>query len=301
MEQTDYEGKNMLLIVYSVLDNPLNNFLTLRQGLDVPKSLLKDQILLIIKTESLAASPLFGDTIDKEHKFDLMMHSIFHVASAATAYYSMPATADPGLRAKVNFTLPALLRMTYAKTQADTQAILDVITPIIDNLEPFGAKQLNLDEAIAKRKDFLEVQAKPRTNIDERKVQNANIHPYIKEGKRICEELIDPIIGTLFNDHHDLYSLYFNARQIINLPHGTTVVKGFVFKSDGVTPIYNALIKFAEQNLTATTLLDGSYRLIKFPIGISTPTVIYGGSQQTFPPFEVKLGKIVKQNFLLNS
>jgi hypothetical protein len=301
MEIRDIEGKNMLLTVYSVLDKPANNYTNLRTGLVIPKGLLKDQILLIIGAETKAASPIFGDTTDKEKKFDLMMHSIFHVASAATAYYSVPATADPGLKAKVNFTLPKLLSMNYADVQADTQAILDVITPIIDDLEPFGADQTNLDDAIDKRKDFIDVQTKPRTNIDERKVQNANIHPFVTEGKRICEEIIDPIIGTLFNDHHDLFSLYHNARQIINLPHGSTVVQGYVFKSDGVTPLYGATIKFAEQNLVATTLLDGSYRVTKFPIGTSTPTVIYNGTEKTFPPFEVKLGKTVKQNFLLDS
>ncbi|MEI6852181.1 MAG: hypothetical protein WCL06_05030 [Bacteroidota bacterium] len=299
MYRNDKEGKLMLLNVYSVLKKPANNYATLRPGLTEPMGLLNDQIIAIILAETKAASPIFGDTVDKENKFDQMMYSIFHITSAASAYYSMPATADPGLKAKVNFTISKLLNIPYADAEANTKAIIDVITPIIDDLEPFGAKQIHLDDAIAKRKEFLDVQTKPRINIDERKVQNANIHPNVLEGKRICEEMIDPIIRTLFTDHHDLYALYFNARQIINLPHGTTVVEGYVFKSDGVTPVYDAIIKFPQQNLQTNTLIDGSFRLIKFPHGLTTPEIIYGGTQITTEPFEVKQGQTVKRIFKL--
>jgi len=299
MQREDKEGKLMLLTVYSVLDNPDNHYSTLREGLLVPKGLLKDKILAILQTETKANSPLFGDTIDKENKYKSMCYSIFHITSAATGYYSAPATADPELKAKVNFTLPRLLNLPYNEAQAFMQGIINVVTPIIDDLEPYGAKQLNLDDATQKLADFIAIQTKPQTNIAGRKTLNANIHPLVKEGISLLKDMIDPIINTLFNDHHDLFSLYYNARQIINLPHGTTVVEGFVYKSDGVSPVYNAIIKFPEQNLVANTLIDGSFRVIKFPIGVTTPEVTYGTAHITSDPFEVKQGQTVKRTFKL--
>jgi hypothetical protein len=301
MQREDKEGKLMLLTVYSVLDNPDNHFGTLRSGILAPKGLLGNQLQLIIQTEIQAISPIKADTVEKEHKFDQMCYSIFHIASATSAYYSASATANPELKEKVNFTLPQLLRVQYNEAQAFMQGIINVVTPVIDSLEPYGAKQLNLDDATDKLDAFVAIQTKPQTNIAERKVQNANIHPYVMEGKRILVEIIDPIVNTLFNDHHDLYSLYYNARQIINLPHGTTVVEGYVYKSDGVTPLYNATVKFADQNITVNTLLDGSFRVTHFPIGMAAPTASYGTAQQAAEPFLVKLGQTSKCIFKLDA
>ena len=299
MEREDKEGKLMLLTVYSILDNPDNHFITLRPGLVLPKGLLHDKVLEILQTETKANSPLFGDTTDKKNKYNAMCYAMFHITSAATAYFNAPLTASPELNAKVNFTLPRLLNLPYNEAQAFMQGIINVVTPIIGNLESYGAKQSHLDHANQKFADFIAVQTKPQTNIAYRKALNANIHPLVQQGIKLLKDQIDPIINTLFTEHHTLYSLYYNARQIINLPHGTTVVEGYVYKSDGVSPVYNAIIKFPEQDITAKTLIDGSFRLIKFPHGITTPEVTYGNSHITSGPFEVKLGHTLKCTFKL--
>jgi hypothetical protein len=300
MKKPDKEGKLMLLTVYSVLDDPANDFETIRAGITLPKGLLKDQILWILNAEIKTVSPTEGDTVDKEHKFDKTCHSVFKIASAASAYYGVPATANPGLKAKVNFTLRKLTGVPYNEAQAFMQGIIDVVSPITASLEDYGVVAADVTAANHDLKAFVDVQSKPQMNIAHRKVQNENIHPFVKEGKRILTDMIDPIVNTLFDEKPDLYKLYYNAREILCLPHGTTVVEGTVYKTDGVTPIYNATVKFIEQNITVNTKLDGSYRVVKFPAGTTTPEVKFGGVVKGFEPFEVKLGQTVKRNFKID-
>lgn len=299
MNRSDKEGKQMLLTVFSVYSNPSNNFATIRPGFVIPMGLVKDEINKINQAETFAGEPITGDTLDKEKKFELMMNAVFHVASAASAYFSAPASNELASKVRVSFSLSHMLNLPYNEAETFTQGIIDTVTPVIDDLSPYGVTQPDLDEAILRRKNFIDIQKKPQINIDERKTQNANIHPFVKAGKSILTEMCDPIANTLFTSHHDLYQLWFNARQIIDFPHGTTVVQGFVFKADGQTPIFNAKVFFPEQNITTYTLIDGSYRVIKFPIGVTSPVASYDGKEQKAQPFLVKQGQTSVQNFKL--
>lgn len=289
----------MLLTVYSVFTDADNNYATLRPALVVPMGLLLVQINKIIAAEISTGTPISGNTTDKAKKFDLLGHSLFHITSAASAYYSAPTTADAIKKATVDFSLAEILHKPYNETEAFSQGIITAVTPIIASLADFGAVPDDLTDAIDKRTKFLAAQTAPQTAEDAREVQNANIHPFVVEGKRILKEMCDPIINTLFTNNHDQYQLWYTAREIVHLPHGTTVVEGFVFAADGTTPIFNATIKFPLQNITVKSFLDGSYRAIKFPHGIATPTATDGTNSQTASPFEVKLGHTVKQNFKL--
>jgi hypothetical protein len=301
MNKEDYECKQMMLDVYSVLDDADNHFDTLRTGIVAPKLLLKNQLILITTTEKIAVSPITGDAVDKKNKFEKLCESVFKICSGASAYYSAAGTANPELKAKVRFTIARLKKIPYSKTEARMQGIIDVVTPIVGSLGDYGVVAADLTDANQKLKDFVDVMSKPQISIAKRKVQNANVHPYVQEGMRILKEMIDPIVNTMYSDYHDLYVLYYNAREILNFPHGTTVVEGYVFKIDGVTPIYNASVKFMPQNVSVNSKLDGSYRVVKFAIGVTTPEVTFGGVVKGFDPFEVKLGQRVKRNFMIEA
>ncbi len=299
MRRTDKEGKNMLLTVYSTYMNADYNFPTLRPALVVPMGLVQTQIQEIIAAENASGSPISGNAVDKQNKFDTLAHQLFTITSAASAYYSAPTTADPVKKAKVNFSLSQILHTTYVEMQAFTQGIIGVVTPIITLLADFGATSTNLSDTNTELTKFLEVQNAPIDARNEREVQNANIHPFVKEGKRILTEMCDPIVNTLFAAHHDEYAVWYIAREIVYLPHGTTVIEGFVYASDGITPVYNATVSFAPQGISVKSFLDGSYRAIKFPHGVTTPSATDGTLSETVPPIEVKQGHTVKQNFKL--
>jgi hypothetical protein len=299
MNKPEKEAKQMFLTVYGIYINPDNGYATLRPGFLESMNLLHGVIQNITIAETAAGQPIEGDTTDKANKFEIMCRGIFKVASGATAYYSATATANPGLREKVDFSLSFLRNMPYGEAEAITQGILDVVEPVKDNLNPYGVAPEDVETAKTKRQNFLAVQKVPQINIDERKVQNAIIVPLVKEGKRILWEMADPIANTLYDDHFDLYELWYNAREIVDYPHGTTIVEGRVFKSDGVTPLYNAKVEFVAQKITMFTKIDGSYYAPKFPHGVAEPTITYDTVTLKSSPFEVKLGKTVMKNFTL--
>jgi len=299
MNRTDKEGKQMLLTIYEVYNNPDNGFATKRPGLVAPMGLVQTQINKIIGAQTAAGMPIHGNTVDKENKFDLLAHALFHIASAGSGYYSAPATADAEKKATVNYTLSQVLHVSYNEMEAFSLGIINVITPIIGELADFGAVPDDLTDASTKRTKFIAAQTAPQEAKDERQVQNANIHPYIVEAKKILDEQCDSIIGTMFGPYYDLYELWHTGRKIVHLPHGTTVVEGFVYLADGITPVYHADINFADQGLSTQSFIDGSYRVVKFPHGVTTATARLDALSQTLPPVEVKLGHTVKLNFKL--
>jgi hypothetical protein len=300
MNKPEKEAKQMFLTVYGIYMIPEYHYATLRTGFVEPMNLLHGVIQNITAAETAAGSPTEGDTADKENKYEAMCLAIFFVTKAATAYYSATATANPGLREKVNFSISYLRNMPYGDAEAITQGILDVVELINDKLGPYGVAPEDVDTAKTKRDDFLAVQKVPQINIDERKVQNAIIVPLVKEGKRILTEMADPIADTLLTTNPELYELWYNAREIVDYPRGTTVVEGFVFRNDGKTGIYNAKVEFPAQQITVFTKIDGSYYVPKFKHGVAEPTASYDGVSKKANPFNVKMGQTVVQNFVLS-
>jgi len=289
----------MLLTIHEIYNNPDYAFATKRPSLVAPMGLVQIQINKIIGAQTAAGMPIHGNTVDKEDKFDLLAHSLFHIASAGSAYYSAPDTADAVKKATVNYTLSQLLHVGYNEMQAFSLGIINVITPIIGDLEDFGAVPDDLADANTKRDKFITAQTAPQEAKDERQVQNESIHPYVMEAKKILDEQCDSIIGTMFGPYHDLFELWHTGRKIVHLPHGTTVVEGYVYLADGITPVYKADINFADQGISVQSFIDGSYRVVKFPIGVTTATAKFDALSQTLPPVDVKLGHTVKLNFNL--
>jgi len=299
MERKDKEGKLMLLEMHSIYDlHPAYG--TLRTGLAAPMGQLTIQIGKIISAETGQSIVSHGDTINKQNKFDTSGHSLFLIASAASGFASSIGGLDPILKAKVDFSLAQILGVNYVSYESFANNIIDAVTPVIGSLGPFGAVALDLTTATGDLTDFLDVQNVPQVDRDEKRTQTANIHPFVTEGKRILSEMCDPIVNTLFSVDHDLYKTWYNGREIHHLPSGTTVVEGYVYKEDGVTGIYLADVKFPAQNINLKTYIDGSYRYVKFPHGVATPTATVASyPPNTAAPYEVKQGKIVHHNFIM--
>jgi len=256
--------------------------------------------MMIINLESITGRPLTGDTRDKEAKFNLLAHSLFHIASGASAYASAPATLNLKLKGQVDYTLSKILNEDYSKMEAFSSGIIDLVTPIVSSLGPYGVVAADLTDANAKHDAYVAVEKKPQTNIDARKAQNAEIHPHLLTAEQILKEQCDPIANTLFKSNFELFEIWFNGRKIKHFPHGTTIVEGFVYKADGVTGIYNALVYFKDQNIQTKTYLDGSYRVVHFPHGVAIPVATFESASQKSDPFEVKQGQTVKHNFILD-
>jgi len=195
--------------------------------------------------------------------------------------------------------LGKIINLPYNEMESFSLGLITVITPIISALADYGALPADLTAASAARTAYLAVQTKPQVDKAERKVQNSNIHPFIVEAKKILTEQCDPIASTLLRDHPDTYKLWFDARDVKDLPHGTTVVEGYAYKSDGVTGLYNVNIIFREQNIQTKTFLDGYYRVTHFPHGVANPVATIGEVSQRSDPFEVKMGHTVHHDFIL--
>jgi hypothetical protein len=114
------------------------------------------------------------------------------------------------------------------------------------------------------------------------------------------ETYVDPIVNSMMEDYPSLFELYWNGRKIHHFPNGTTVAEGYVYAPDGITGLYNASVNFPLQGITVKTYLDGSYSIPKFKHGIATPTATMALYRpNTAAPYEIKLGKTVDHNFIM--
>ena len=80
------------------------------------------------------------------------------------------------------------------------------------------------------------------------KIKNANdkIHPIIRDiVDNIFVRQLDKLTNTLKTSNPDYFSGYYSAREVIDLGHGTTKIKGSVTVKDSspIKPVYPATIK----------------------------------------------------------
>jgi hypothetical protein len=301
MRREDKEAKQMLLAVNSV--NTLNpDIATLRPASVGVMDAVNVQLNKIIAATVAAGIIITGEAINKEKAFELFIGDVFLLSSAASGFASKPGFEQPILKAKVNATLAQLLNTPYNLIETVTTNIINAVTPVIASLSDYGALPPDLARTNLEFAAFLLIQNDPQSAIITRSTQNSDIHPFVKEGKRLLDEAMDPIIDTLITLRNDIYKSYYTAREIKHFPAGTTIAEGYVFKPDGITGIYHATVDFPLQGISILTMLDGSYRYPLFPHGIATPTATATGFlPNTASPYEVKQGKTVKHNFIMST
>ncbi len=301
MNRQDKEGKAMLLEVQSIF-GLYPNIATQRPSSVGVMGAVTTQVEKIIAAAVAAGTVISGDTVNKENFFTSLVEDLFLGASATSGFASKPTFEQPILKAKVDFSLSHMLNINYNEIETFGTNVINAITPVIGSLTDYGYLPADLTRTNLEFADFLAIQNVPQTDITNRKTQNSNIHPFVKEGKRLLDEAMDPIMNTLIKLNPDAFKAYYNARVIHHFPSGTTVAEGFVYGPDGVTPLYLALVTFPLQGLTVRTKLDGSYRIPLFPHGVATPTATMTDfNPQTATPYEVKQGKIVHHNFIMTT
>lgn len=279
-----------------------SEILTLRPAAGGVMDAIEAQIGKVIAARIAAGIVISGDTVNKEKAFTLFIDDLFLCGSAASAFASKPGFELPILKPKVSFTLAQMMNVHYNEVETFGTNVLAAVGTVIGSLSGYGVLPADITRTNLEFSAFLDIQNVPQTDIDARVTQNANLHPYIKEMKRLYDEAMDPIMDTLIILLPDAYKAYKNARQISHLPSGTTVAEGYVYGPDGVTPFFHASINFPLQGLTVLSKLDGSYRIPLFPHGVATPTATMTGfNPNTAAPYEVKQGHIVHHNFIMTA
>jgi len=137
MERKDKERKNMIGEVISVIQNPLNGYITLRSGLTSAIGVVKGNYLDGIAAEAAQGIPTHGVTETLAASFNLLVKAEFKMCSAGSAYFgSIPDLTN---RAKVDFTLPQIELNHYNGIGAFCDATLLTITDTIAGLlTPYG-------------------------------------------------------------------------------------------------------------------------------------------------------------------
>lgn len=299
MKRVDLEGKQMLLTMKTLFDKT-PQLAVLRPAFKPVMNDLTKVLKQIISAQTAQSIETSGDAANKELKFTDLGKKLFKISSAASGYASMPAVKDLVLKAKVNYTIAQILDINYGETEAFADNIIIAVTPIQGLLLDFGVDATDVTAASDALVEFIKVQSVPQTDKADKKVQTANIHPFVVSGKALLTEQGDQIANTLLDVDNDLYKLWYSGRNIVHLPHGTTVAEGFVYLPDGVTPIYDAKVDFAPQNISVQTFLDGSFNHPHFPHGVTTATATMPKFVvNTLAPAEIKQGKSVKFNFTM--
>ena len=299
MKRVDLEGKQMLLTMKTLFDKT-PDFALLRPAFVPVMNSLTEILKQIIGAQTAQGIETSGDATNKDLKFTDLAKKLFKITSAASAYASTPAVKDAVLKAKVKYTVAQLLDVNYGEIEAVANNIIAAVTPVQDLLADFGVDATDVTAASDALSAFIKVQSAPATDRADKKVQTANIHPFVVAGKALLTEQGDEIANTLLDAKNDLYKTWYSGRNIVHLPHGTTIAEGFVYSADGVTPIYDAKVDFAPQNISVQTFLDGSFSYPHFPHGVTTPTAtVPKFVVNTLAPAEIKQGKSVKFNFTM--
>ena len=295
MTTKDKEIKQMLLALLYIHHN-VPEYATERSGIIPVMDKVQTQVQKAIDAQTQQGIPTHGVTTTKGGKFHVLALSLFRLCSAASGYFA--SIPDEENRAKVAFTLDQIESHLYNGIESFTDGILLVITPAIAALlGPFGGSVVKRDDVVAKLLDWHNYKDKVGVVIGDRKTQTADIHPFVKEGKRIIVIEANPIINTLFEDFPDLYHNWYNSFNIHNFPHGTTVAEGFMLAPDG-SGIYGGTVYFPEQNFNVPTMLDGSFLKTHFPHGITTPKATHPLYRTNVAnPYEIKQGKTVSHIF----
>ena len=260
---------------------------------------LNVKITAIQTTSGEADLAITGVTANKNQLQEALVQSTFSVISPVKAYAVLLDPPDTTLEAQMDLSVSELREKNDDQIGQDAQTLLNIVNPLVPELVDVGITPAIITSWQVDINNYLGALANPRIAITHRASLTAELVTLFGEANEILKKILDPISISFKAANPHYYSDYKKAREIIDRGKGTTRVKGICTGPDG-EPIFNVTVKINEQDLQATTDVDGLY--ILKPEAPATITLTASGDgliSQTTPPFEVKKGDSIIKNFVL--
>ncbi|MEI7801721.1 MAG: hypothetical protein WCI97_03640 [Bacteroidota bacterium] len=209
------------------------------------------------------------------------------------------STNDNTMIAAANYTFAKLEKLAKDDVDDVCEKIVALATANKIALVPMGIVAADITDADTAVGIYRTSMNNPRQTKIDIKTANEKIHPIIRDIiDNIFVKQLDKLTNTLKTSNDEYFSGYYSAREVIDLGHGTTRIKGAVSVKDSspIKPVYPALIKIT--NGTDTYVIKNDLTGVfteQIKRGTYTGTCeCVGFDTFTIEPFLVKQGSTVE-------
>ncbi len=259
-------------------------------------TIVKNKLVLINNLNIIGGGTSTGVTLDTNAIRKTMQDDTVKLCNGLLAFAG--ATNNNTIAAAANYTFDKLKKLPKEDVDDVCEGIQQLANTNALAIKPFGILPADIADTLTAITLYRAAIQDPRQKIIEQKNANAQIHPIIRD---IIDNYfvmqLDKMTNTLKGTNDVYVNGYYDARQKLDIGHGTTRIKGTVTVKDSnpLVPIYNAQLKI--QSDTDTYIIksdiDGNI------LNKVKPAVYIGQADATdfdsllIPAFEVKLGKTV--------
>jgi len=227
-------------------------------------SLVQNNLVLINGLDQIILGTTTGVTLDTNQLRRAMTVFAFHCASATYAYAA--SANNNTLKAIVNFTEDRLNRLKKDEVDDACEAIFNAINANQAAVTPFGAgpgDATSLQTAIGLYRTGMQ---NPRQAIITKSNAVEQLETTIRNTiNDLLKDQMNRMVNTLKVSNNNFWSLYFKAREVIDLGSTTAKFRGTVFDNNS-NELAGVLVtlRIAGQPAVAyqfTTLADGAFNI----------------------------------------
>jgi hypothetical protein len=178
------------------------------------------------------------------------------------------AINDTVLGQQMKFTKSALLKKRDTTTFDDLQFLLSKGIELLNNLEPYGISQTQIDNLTTVIETFHTNIPVPRNNI----VKNKMLNKDIKEQFTICNGFIsrmDKLVKIIKLTNNPFFTEYFFCRKTINNHGRKLALRGVISDANG-NPISSVTVSIPTLDKITKTTNKGYYEFKNLPKGLQS-------------------------------
>ncbi|OYU79951.1 MAG: hypothetical protein CFE23_11900 [Flavobacterium sp. BFFFF1] len=160
-------------------------------------------------------------------------------------------TSNVSLEQMMKFSKSGIHRMTNKQFIANARTIVNLVNPIIKDVEAYGVTQPMIDEFLTEVEALDNYLPEPRTAVVNRTYSTAEINAMFREGDRLLK-LLDKYVAMLEFREADFFKRYRLCRSIIDPAVRKRSLAGTVTDEDG-QPLRNVRVAIAGKPSTLSS------------------------------------------------
>jgi hypothetical protein len=241
-----------------------------------------------------------GITQEKKMAKRMLADAMYLISSKVKAY----ANETQNLKLKEMFKMPRsrFEKMADGSFIPMCKNLTKHVYPIMEQLFPFGLQQENMVQLEKLMEEYAQKLNTPRLNIIERSQLTKKLEALISDCNKMLKNEMDPLAEEFRKTNLDFYLQYKGSREIIDLGHTYTKMRGFVTEGNTAGPALRGVkIKVEGAELEAMSATNGHYSLVRIQPGNRSIEVSKSGYESIllenihFKPGEELNKKLVMQ------
>ena len=259
---------------------------------------------LLVAKAGEQGEDITGFAKDKGAARNVLDEVSFSVISPVVAYAFV--NKDNDLRDKMNHPVSFIQRVhddeivSWANTRLSI--VDDIETSPGSPLGEYGITNANIVAWQSAIDEYSPEEVNPAVAIGHHKTITGDLKTLFDEANSICNNLLDPLAIGFKEPEEHYYNDYLNARNIIDLGKGTTILEVSVKFDNGVEllPVWKAVVTDSLTGDSVETDTEGFAQLKPIERGERTITIeAEGFITQISEPFEIKQGTTTVLEILL--